>query len=392
MFFQSEDNHTVSYVNAEPLQNGLEKKPFAELPRRPDEVDGGQFGDDVYEAVANLKASGEEFQDDGFATDEFDSGSSDEGGVSPSPQSQPVQQKAKKKKQFFHWLKKKAKKDKLFSSPQDGVALAGYAYKANETAKRWFLIREKKLNCYKTIKDEDPDIRVDLDGCEIKAGEEERSKLAIHVLRDGLTQFTLLAKSAKDWERWKKAFLIESGFIKLAVSPTDTSSGVFDQEDEDDYVTPVASPSLEETPIGTDKSSKQIHTGSNNQSMDEAEEEEFYMEVVPSTTTTVENNYCKPASPSSSQLDLGPLPPVPPELPPPRSPEGTNGEVKYENGDNFKESEEIYEEVSSSVAHADKVIKWDGINTTSKLDGTSVGVQNKPTDKTSKGELLCTCS
>lgn len=387
LFFQSEDNHTVSYVNAEPLQNG----PFPELPRIPDEVDGGQFGDDIYEAVANLKASCEEYQDDGFATDEFDSGSSDEGGVSPSPQSQPVQQKAKKKKQFFHWLKKRAKKDKLFSSPQDGVALAGYAYKANESAKRWFLIREKKLHCYKTIKDEDPDITLDLDGCEIKAGEEERSKLAIHILRDGLTQFSLLAKSAKDWERWKKAFLIESGFIKLAVSPADTSSGVFDQDDEDDYVAPVISPGLEKTSTGTEKPNIQIHTGSNNQSMDEAEEEEFYMEVVPSATATVEN--CKPASPSSSQLDLGPLPPVPPELPPPRSPEVTKreGHVESENVDNFKESEEIYEEVSSSVAHADKVIKWDGISTTSKLDGTSPGVQNKPTDKASKGQLS-TCS
>ena len=50
LFFQSEDNHTVSYVNAEPLQNG----PLPELPRIPDEVDGGQFGDDIYEAVSNL--------------------------------------------------------------------------------------------------------------------------------------------------------------------------------------------------------------------------------------------------------------------------------------------------------------------------------------------------
>lgn len=386
MFLQGEDNHTVSYVNAEPLESEPEKKLFPELPKRPDEVDGEQFGDDVYEAVANLKASGEEFQDDGFATDEFDSGSSDEGGVSPSPQSQPVQRKAKKKKQFFHWLKKKAKKDKLFSSPQDGVALAGYAYKANESAKRWFLIREKKLNCYKTIKDEDPDITVDLDGCEIKAGEEERSKLAIHVLRDGLTQFTLLAKSAKDWERWKKAFLIESAFIKLAVSPTDTSSGVFEQEDEDDYITPVVSPGLEKTSTGTEKPNLQTHTGINNQSMDEAEEEDFYMEVVPSTTTTVEN--FKPASPSSSQLELGPLPPVPPELPPPRISEGAKGEADGENSDNLEESDEIYEEVSSSVAHADKVIKWDGVGTTSKLDSTSAGVQNKPIDKASKGQLL----
>lgn len=92
------------------MENGPEKKQFPELPKRPDEVDGGEFGDDVYEAVANLKASGEEFQDDGFATDEFDSGSSDEGGVSPSPQSQPVQQKAKKKKQFFHCLRKKQRR------------------------------------------------------------------------------------------------------------------------------------------------------------------------------------------------------------------------------------------------------------------------------------------
>lgn len=391
MVFQSEDNHTVSYVNAEPLENGPEKKQFPELPKRPDEVDGGEFGDDVYEAVANLKASGEEFQDDGFATDEFDSGSSDEGGVSPSPQSQPVQQKAKKKKQFFHWLKKKAKKDKLFSSPKDGVALAGYAHKANDSSKRWFLIREKKLHCYKTIKDDDPDITVDLDGCEIKAGEEERSKLAIHVMRDGLTQFTLIAKSAKDWERWKKALLIESGFIKLAVSPTDTSSGVFDQEDEDDYVAPVVSPGLEKmASTGSEKPSIQIHPGSKNQSMDDADEEDFYMEVVPSTTTTVEN--FKSASPSSSQLDLGPLPPVPPELPLPRSLEGANGEPDSENGDNLEESDEIYEEVSSSVAHADKVIKWDGVSTTSKLDGTSAGVHNKPTDKASKGQFLSLCS
>ena len=376
-------------MNAEPLENGPVKKEFPELPKRPDEVDGEQFGDDVYEAVANLKSRGDEFQDDGFATDEFDSGSSDEGGVSPSPQTQPVQQKAKKKKQFFHWLKKKAKKDKLFSSPKDGVALAGYAHKSNDSAKRWFLIREQKLHCYKTIKDDDPEITVDLDGCEIKAGEDERSKLAIQVVRDGSTQFTLVAKSAKDWERWKKAFLTESGFIKLAVSPTDTSSGVFDQEDEDDYVTPIVSPGLEKkTSPSTEKSDIQIQLDNiNNQSMD-AEDEDLYMEVVPSTD--VEG--FKPVSPSSSQLELGPLPPVPPELPPPRSPEpGAKGEADSESGDNSGEcDEEIYEEVSSSVAHADKVIKWEGV-TSGKLEGTSAGGQNKLTDKASKGQCYTFC-
>lgn len=369
-------------MNAEPLENGPEKKEFPELPKRPDEVDGEQFGDDIYEAVVNLKTGGEEFQDDGFATDEFDSGSSDEGVVSPSPQTQPVQQKAKKKKQFFHWLKKKSKKGKLFSSPKDGVALAGYAHKSNDSTKRWFLIREQKLHCYKTIKDDDPETTVDLDGCEIKAGEEEKNKLAIHVVRDGSTQFILVAKSAKDWERWKKAFLIESGIRKLAVSPTDTSSGVFDQEDEDDYVTPIVSPGLEKSPTATEKPNIQIQLENNSQSMD-AEDKDLYMEVVPSTTVVGD---FKQVSPSSSQLELGPLPPLPPDLPTPRSPEGEKAEADEESGDNSGEFEdEIYEEVTSSVAHADKVIKWDGV-TSSKLEGTTAGVQNKPTDKASKGQ------
>lgn len=362
------------------MENGPEKKEFPELPKRPDEVDGEQFGDDIYEAVANLKTGDEQFQDDGFATDEFDSGSSDEGVVSPSPQTQPVQQKAKKKKQFFHWLKKKAKKDKLFSSPKDGVALAGYAHKSNDSIKRWFLIREQKLHCYKTIKDDDPEITVDLDGCVIKAGEEERNKLAIQVVRDGSTQFILVAKSAKDWERWKKAFLIESGFIKLAVSPTDTSSGVFDQEDEEDYVIPIVSPGLEKSPTATEKTNVNILLENNNQSMD-TDDDDLYMEVVPTTTVAEE---FKKASPSSSQLELGPLPPVPPDLPPPRSPEEAKEEADIGSSDNSGEYEdEIYEEVSSSVAHADKVIKWDGVTT-------SAGVQSKNTDKASKGQ--CTKS
>ena len=120
------------------MKNGYEKK---ELPKRPDEVDGEKFVEDPYEDVANQKRAEENFQDDGFATDEFDSASSDGGDVSTIPQTQPVQ-KAKKTKQFFKWLKKKAKKGKLFSSPEDGVALAGYAFKSNDSSKRWFLIRE----------------------------------------------------------------------------------------------------------------------------------------------------------------------------------------------------------------------------------------------------------
>ena len=373
-------------MNAEPLENGPEKKVFSELPKRPDEVDGEQFGEDIYEAVANLKAGGEDVQDDGFATDEFDSGSSDGGDISPNPQTQPVQQKTKKTKQFFKWLKKKAKKDKLFSSPEDGVALAGYAYKSNDSSKRWFLIREQKLYCYKTIKDDDPEVTVDLNGSEIKSGEEEKSKLAIQVIRDGSTDFTLVAKSLKDWERWKKAFLIESGFIKLAVSPTDTSSGVFDQEDDEeeegDYVTPVVSPGLEKMLTPTEKSHIQTFPENNNQSLDDTDDEDLYMEVVPSVLPTVEK--FKPASPSSSQLELGPLPPLPPELPPRNNPEGAEGDADDESGGKSWECEEIYEEVSSSVANADKVIKWEGV-TSKKPEVCPTGGQNKPADKAAKG-------
>lgn len=337
---------------------------LGELPKIPDEVDGEQFGEDVYEAVANLTAKAnraeEEYQDDGFATDEFDSGSESGGDVSPSPQAQPVQQKGKKKKQFFNWLKKKAKKDKLFSSPKDGVALAGYAHKANDTTKRWFLIREEKLHCYKTIKDDDPETTVDLKGSEIKAGEEERSKLAIHVIRDGVSQFTLVAKSAKDWERWKKAFEIESGFIKLATSPTESSSGVFEQDDEDDYVTPVISAALEKK-YSLEKPEIKVQSADTQQSAS-GRIEDPYTEVAP----TVPGAHFKPVSPSSSQQELGPLPPLPPlppDLPPSRrSPDGMEEKEDGDSGDNLGGSDEIYEEVRSAVAHADKVIKWDGVN------------------------------
>ena len=70
-------------MNGESVKNGYEKK---ELPKRPDEVDGEKFVEDPYEDVANQKRAEENFQDDGFATDEFDSASSDGGDVSTIPQ------------------------------------------------------------------------------------------------------------------------------------------------------------------------------------------------------------------------------------------------------------------------------------------------------------------
>lgn len=374
MFSQSDNNLPVGYVNGESVKNGYEKK---ELPKRPDEVDGEKFVEDPYEDVANQKRAEEKFQDDGFATDEFDSASSDGGDVSTIPQTQPVQ-KAKKTKQFFKWLKKKAKKGKLFSSPEDGVALAGYAFKSNDSSKRWFLIREQKLLCFKTIKDEDPEITVDLNGSEIKVGEEEKAKLSIQVIRDGTNHFTLVAKTLKDWERWKKAFLIESGFIQLAVSLTDTSSGFYDQEEdgeEGEYVTPIASPGSEKTPTPT---SNTFPLNKNN----ETDDEDLYMEVVPSTVTTVE----KLPSPSSSLLELGPLPPLPPDLPPRNTPDGAEGDGNEESCQITWESEEIYEEVSSSVANADKVIKWQGLNS-KKIEVCPTGIQGKHSDKSAKGQL-----
>lgn len=352
---------------------------LGELPQIPDEPDGCQFGEDVYEAVANLtqnvnQSPGDEYQDDGFATDEFDSGSSDGGDISPNPQAQPVQQKAKKKKQFFHWLKKKGKKDKLFSSPKDGIALAGYAYKGNDSSKRWFLIREEKLFCYKNIKYDDPEMTVELKSCEIRAGEEEKSKLAIHVIRDNVSHLTLIAKSSKDWERWKKAFLIESGFIKLA-SPTESSSGVFDHEEEDGYATPVLSPDLE-IKLQTSKIDKHALALQSTDKQNELEDP--YTEIVSST----QMSNLKALSPCVSQDDLGPLPPIPPDLPQQRP---SDKEESTERNFCSIENDEIYEEVSSSVPHADKVIKWNGLNTVGP--GCPSELNSKAVDKSSKGEV-----
>lgn len=374
----------MSYVNGSPQDSGYLKElpeipDLGELPQIPDEPDGCPFGEDVYEAVANLtknvnQSPGDEYQDDGFATDEFDSGSSDGGDISPNPQAQPVQQKAKKKKQFFHWLKKKGKKDKLFSSPKDGIALAGYAYKANDSSKRWFLIREKKLFCYKNIKYDDPELTVELKCCEIRAGEEEKSKLAIHVIRDNVSHFTLIAKSSKDWERWKTAFLIESGFIKLA-SPTESSSGVFEPEEEDDYATPVLSLELE-MQLQTSKIDKHALALQSTDKQNKLEDP--YTEIAPGTQVS----NLKALSPSVSQEGLGPLPPIPPDIPEQR-PSDTE-ESKETNGCRL-ENDDIYEEVSSSVPHADKVIMWDGLNTVGP--GSPSELNSKAVDKSSKGEV-----
>ncbi|XP_068699292.1 uncharacterized protein [Montipora foliosa] len=386
--FKNKDSIAVSCVHGAPQENGYDKElpeipDLGELPQVPDEADGEQFGGDVYEAVADLTTKdnhspGDECHDDGFATDEFDSGSSDGGDVSPNPQTQPVQQKAKKKKQFFHWLKKKGKKDKLFSSPKDGVALAGYAYKLNDTSKRWFLIREEKLHCYKAIKDDDPEITVDLKCSEIQAGEEEKGKLAIHVIRDNVTQFTLVAKSSKDWERWKKAFLIESGFIQLA-SPMELTSGVFEPEEEDEYAVPVVSPGLE-VKLQSPQFEK---SGLIIQSMDKQKKvEDPYTEIVPGTQVS----NLKAVSPSVSQQELGPLPPIPPDIP--ERTQSVEEEAKDTNGF-CAESDQIYEEVSSSVPHADKVIMWDGVNTVgSSSNPTSPTESNsKAVDRSSRGPV-----
>lgn len=122
--------------------------------------------------------------------------------------------------------------------------------------------------------------------------------------------------------------------------------------------------------------------------MDEVEEEEFYMEVVFLVIVIVEN--CKLVFSLLSQLDLGSFFFVLFELLFLRSLEVIKREVyvESENVDNFKESEEIYEEVFSLVVYVDKVIKWDGISIISKLDGIFFGVQNKFIDKVSKGQLL----
>ena len=377
----------MGYVNAVTLETSPESEEPPKLPKRPDKIDGEPFGEEVYDTVENVPAGREEFEDDGFATDEFDSGSSDGGDATLSRQTLPVQQKAKKKKHFFKWLKSKAKKDKLFSSSQDGVALAGYAYKSNINSKRWFLIREGQLHCYKAIKDGDAEVVVDLNGCEIKAGEEEKTKLTIRVTRGDKQEFTLIAKSAKDWERWRKALLIESGFIKLAVSPTENTSEPFDQECEEDYITPI-------TPLGMQPQHRPSHEKPDLQNAAGEDGEELYMEVVPMET----DGTLQSVSQSSSQQDLGPLPPVPPDLPPRRP------QVAVERKDVTDHSKdagdfELYEEVSTSVSHADKVVRWDGLNNdrTHTRDVMKV-YEGEEISESCKGELrfdtcllYCTC-
>ena len=294
-----------------------------------------EFGEDLYEPVVPLKG-GDEYEDDGFATDEFDSGSSDgEVGNSNAPSS-PRQTRKAKKKRFFKWLRKKSKRYKLFSSPEEGVTLAGYAlrHENNSCSKRWFLIREGKLYCYKSIKEEEPEAIVPLDGTEIKVGDEDRSKMVVKVVQDGVVKFILATKSQKDLERWKTALKMESGFIKHG-SPT--SSGIYDDEEEGDYILPVCSASSTHDSFLSSSPPGEAVDGLNDNL-----DEDLYMEVVPMSTS--------PSMPHSTSMEgLGPLPAIPPDLP-------TRAE-KVEEVESGQESDD-YEEVCASLPHADKVNQW----------------------------------
>lgn len=326
------------------------------------------FGEDLYESIENY-----EFEDDGFATDEFESGSSDDDTPSTSPKGSPkLQQKTKKKTHIFKWLKKKTRgKERLFSSPQDGIALAGYVHRIENNAcvKRWCVVREGKLYCYKNIKDEDTELTLELEGAEIRAKEEEKNKFVIRVMRDNERLLTLLTKNTKDMDKWKTALRIESGFIKLA-SAADTSSGIF-EDDEGDYVTPITPVGLQKvtrTPIkpATDADTNLNPVANGNG------EEYGYLEVVfdkNKANDAQKVNVPRPLSPmgkkSPEQESLGPLPALPidaqpPALPPPRrSPvPHVEAQEKKEEIEGSEESEDLYEELINPLPNADKLINW----------------------------------
>ena len=384
--FQSESQEDATTTEAPP-SSADETKPSV-LPVV-EENNGYEFGEDLYEPVVSSKPHTDEFEDDGFATDEFDSGSSDGEAPITNSQASPQQGRKAKKKKFFNWLKKKSKKDKLFASPQDGVTLAGYAQRLENTtcSKRWFLIREGKLHCYKAIKDEEPELSLELGGTDIKAGDEDKNKLAVKVLKDGETQVVLVAKSAKDLERWKIALKIESGFIKHA-SPT--SSGVYEEEEEGDYVEPVSSPGLHRI-SAVFPSTPSSSATDENEGLHNDDEEELYMEVIPTSVAPS-------VSHSPSQECLGPLPAIPPELPPPRP---VSGEVEKDESDNEESEYEVYEEVSSSIPHADKINQWgekvvvkvndgnpdSGLNDTETKEAKKLN-KGEESNKTSKGKCF----
>lgn len=368
------------------------------------------FGEDIYEPVNHQ----DDFEDDGFATDEFDSGSQSENEDSTggSPKGSPkLQPKTKKKNQLLKWLKKKTRsKGRLFSSPQDGVALAGYVHllENNECVKRWCIIREGKIYCYRNIKDEDTESTLDLEGTEIRAKEEQKNRFVVRVLKDNERLLTLLTKTSRDMDKWKTALRIESGFIKLT-SPVDTISAGFDDE-EGDYITP-------QTPVGLQKVSKSPispttpTTPTSTETNCRAKKDSIpngegdYLEIsevssndqellgpLPSIPKSPDSDSLGPPpsftngkkSPDQESLgplpsipngrkspdpeSLGPLPPLPiddkpPALPPPRrSPVPAQMlDVKKEEvkEDEEEDEEDLYEEVKIlPVVDADKLSHW----------------------------------
>lgn len=368
-------------------------EPIPAIPTSPE-----SFGDDIYEPVQQQ----DDFEDDGFATDEFESGSSeneDSGGGSPkgSPKLRP---KMKKKNQLLKWLKKKTQsKGRLFSSPQDGVALAGYVHRLenNECLKRWCVIREGKIYCYKNLKDEDTELTLELEGADIRAKEEQKNRYVVRVLRDNERLLTLLTKTARDMDKWKTALRIESGFIKLT-SPVDTNSTGFD--DEGDYVTPL-------TPVGLQKFSKCPTTTTTTETDYRAKKDSIptgegdYLEIrevcandqellgpLPSIPKSPDSESLGPLpsipngrkSPDPESLgplpsipngkkspdpeSLGPLPPLPiddkpPALPPPRRSPVPFQLIGKKEKEKEADEEDIYEEVKiMPLADADKLSHW----------------------------------
>lgn len=349
---------------------------FPETPTSPE-----TFGEEIYEAVEQ----NDEFEDDGFATDEFESGSSENELDSPgtSPKGSPkIRTKAKKKpNQLLKWLKKKTRtKDRLFSSPKDGVALAGYVHRLinNEYSKRWCVVREGKIYCYKNIKDEDTELTLELEGSEIRAKEEPKSRYIIRVLKDNERLLTLLTKNTRDMDKWKTALRIESGFIKLT-SPVDSSSGVFD-DIEGDYITPNTPVGLQKDPKSPTLARKIIESTS--ESMANDDDEDAYLEIkqgnseqeslgpLPSIPKSPESESLGPlpsilsGKKSPDPESLGPLPPLPvdakpPALPPPRKSPIPQILTEEKNEENDEELEDIYEEVEIvPLPDADKLSHW----------------------------------
>ncbi|XP_032230855.2 uncharacterized protein LOC5506548 isoform X2 [Nematostella vectensis] len=316
-----------------------------------------KFGEDMYEAIES-----EELEDDGFATDEFESESSDnDSQTSSSKTSLRTQRKTKKKSHLLKWLKKKTKaKNQLFSSPQDGVALAGYVHQldGNALSKRWCVIREGKLYCYKNIKDEATELTLELDGADIRAREEDKNKFIIRVIKDNERLIALAAKNTRDMEKWRTALRIESGFIKLTM-PGDTSSGIYDDDDAD-YVTPLAPVGLQRVSNGharTITGTEEVETVGDKEDL---YEEASYLEIIYTKKETTEQSIDDqgsfgqlpsiPSDPISPEMEsLGPLPDIPQEhLHSRRSPIPPQVDVN-ENESDSEEFEEIYEEVPEQL-------------------------------------------